>query len=223
MPAAPPSEPGATDRTRVRRVAELAVHDRAVLHAVLDAGLVAHVAFLDADQPYAVPVAYARDEDRLLLHGSTASRLFRRLVEGAPACVTVTLLDGLVLARSVFESSMNYRSAMVLGSCTPLEGEHKLLALQRLTEHSMPGRWDDARQPNAKELAATRVVSMPLAECSLKVREGGPDDPDEDLDWPAWAGVVPLDARFGEPRAAQDLRRDWPLPTYVAQWRAGRT
>ena len=223
MPAEPLPEPGATGRTRVRRLPELAVHERAVLNAVLDAGLVAHAAMVQDGQPYAVPVAYARDGDRLLLHGSTGSRLFRTLAAGAPACVTVTLVDGLVLARSVFESSMNYRSVMVLGSCVPVDGEDRLAALQRLTEHLMPGRWAQARLPTAKELAATTVVALPLAECSVKVSDGGPDDPAEDLAWPVWAGVVPVEHRFGEPRPAADLHPDREPPAYLAQWRDGRT
>ena len=222
MPAEPLPEPGATGRTRLRRLPELAVRERATLHAVLDAGLVAHVALVDDGQPYAVPVAYARDADRVLLHGSTGSRLFRALAAGAPACVTVTLLDGLVLARSVFESSMNYRSAMVLGSCTPVTGEDRLPALERLVEHLMPGRWTEARLPTAKELAATSVLAMPLIECSVKISEGDPQDPDEDLAWPVWAGVVPIESRFGAARPAADLDPDRPPPAYLEDWSDGR-
>ena len=155
----------AVDRTAVRRLPEKQLHDRASLDAVLDAGRVAHVAVLDGEgQPYVIPVAYARDGDAVLFHGSTASRLFRTLAAAAPTCLTVTLLDGLVLARSVFESSMHYRSAMVLGSSTALEGDAKLAGLERISEHLMPGRWGDARQPNRKELAATLVLTMPLDE-----------------------------------------------------------
>jgi len=136
--------PGSSERTRVRRIPEKAVEDRAVLDAILDAGLVAHVGIVDeSGQPYVVAVAYARDGDRLLFHGSTGSRLFRRLAEGAPTCVTVTLLDGLVLARSAFESSMNYRGAMALGTCTVLEGDERDEALRIISDHLLPGRWDD--------------------------------------------------------------------------------
>jgi hypothetical protein len=180
---------------------------------------VAHVAVRDAPgQPYVLPVAYARDGDRVLFHGSTASRLFRALADGAPTCLTVTLLDGLVLARSVFESSMHYRCAMVLGTATPLEHRAKFDALRRITDHLMPGRWDDARQPSRKELAATLVLGLPLDEWSLKVSDGPPDDAADDLDLPVWAGTLPLREVQGEPVAAPDLRGDPPVPAYVATW-----
>jgi nitroimidazol reductase NimA-like FMN-containing flavoprotein (pyridoxamine 5'-phosphate oxidase superfamily) len=208
-----------TDRTTVRRLPEKQVRDRPVLDAVLDAGRVAHVAVRDEDgQPYVVPVAYARDGDTVLFHGSTASRLFRGLAEGAPTCLTVTLLDGLVAARSVFESSMHYRSAMVLGTAHVLTGDDKLHALQQVSEHLMPGRWADARQPNRKELAATLVLSLPLDEWSVKVSDSPPDDAAEDLDLPVWAGVLPLREVAGDPVPAPDLRGAPPLPAYVGEW-----
>jgi uncharacterized protein len=207
------------NRTAVRRLPEKQVHERAALDAVLDAGLVAHVAVPGADgQPFVLPVAYARDGDAVLFHGSTASRLFRSLADGAPTCLTVTLLDGLVLARSVFESSMHYRSAMVLGVATVLEGDDKLRGLERVSEHLMPGRWADARQPNRKELAATLVLTLPLAEWSLKVSDDPPEDAAEDLALPVWAGVLPLRETYGEPTAAPDLSRDLDVPGYVRDW-----
>ncbi len=218
---APP--PGSTDRTRIRRLPELAARDRATLHAVLDDALVATAAVADDGQPYALPVACARDGERLLLHGSTGSRLFRLLAAGEPACVTVTLLDGLVLARSAFESSMNYRSAMVLGCCTVIREADKQAAMQVLTEHLMPGRWAELRAPTRKELAATTVVAMALDECSVKVSAGDPQDPDEDLDAAVWAGVVPLEHSWGEPLASADLRVDLDPPAYLPAWRSGRT
>lgn len=190
-----------------------------MLDAVLDAGRIAHVAVQDVDgQPYVVPVAYARDGDVVLFHGSTASRLFRALSAGTSTCLTVTLLDGLVLARSAFESSMHYRSAMVLGRAAPLEGGQKLRALERVSEHLMPGRWADVRKPTGKELAATTVLALPLDEWSVKVSDGPPDDAVADLDLPVWAGVVPLSEQQGTPRAAPDLRGDLPVPAYVAAW-----
>jgi uncharacterized protein len=197
---------------------EKQVADRTVLDAVLDAGRVAHVAVLDDGQPYVLPVAHARHDDVVLFHGSTASRLFRSLSAGAPTCLTVTLLDGLVAARSVFESSMHYRSAMVLGTAEPLENDAKLAALERITEHLMPGRWDDARRPSRKELAATLVLALPLTEWSVKVSDGPPADAPEDLDLPIWAGVVPLREVAGEPVPAPDLRGAPPLPPYVGSW-----
>ncbi|MFE9203784.1 pyridoxamine 5'-phosphate oxidase family protein [Micromonospora sp. NPDC007230] len=205
---------GGTDRTRVRRLPDLAVHDRAALHAVLDAGRVAHLAIADGGQPYALPVAYARDGERVLVHGSTGSRLFRHLAAGAPACLTVTLLDGLVLARSAFESSMNYRCAMVLGCLAVLDGAEKLAALERLSEHLLPGRWARIRPPSAKELAATLVLALPLDECSVKISAGPPDDPEDDLDRPVWAGVVPVVEAYGTPQPDPRLRHDLPPPEW---------
>jgi uncharacterized protein len=219
-----PGRPGSTPRTRLRRIPDKAVHDRAVLHAVLDAGLVAHVSVADSGgQPYVLPVAYARDGERVLFHGSTGSRLFRHLAAGAPTCLTVTLLDGMVLARSVFESSMHYRSAMVLGSCTPVRGAAKLSALELITHHLLPGRWVDARHPSKKELAATLVLALPLDEASVKVSDGPPDDPDEDVALEVWAGTVPLHETFGEPVDAPDLRYPLRAPDYIRGWtRAAR-
>jgi nitroimidazol reductase NimA-like FMN-containing flavoprotein (pyridoxamine 5'-phosphate oxidase superfamily) len=205
---------GGTDRTRVRRLPDLAVRDRAALHAILDAGRVAHLAIVDNHQPYALPVAYARDGERVLVHGSTGSRLFRHLAGGVPACLTVTLLDGLVLARSAFESSMNYRCAMVLGDATELQGDEKLAAVQRLSEHLLPGRWAVIRPPSAKELAATLVLALPLDECSVKISTGPPDDPEDDLDWPVWAGVVPVLEAYGPPQPDPRLRHDLPVPEW---------
>jgi uncharacterized protein len=207
-------------RTAVRRLPDKQIHDRAALDAVLDAGTVAHVAVLDdGARPYVVPVTYARDGDTVLFHGSTASRLFRSLAAGAQTCLTVTLLDGLVVARSVFESSMHYRSAMVLGAASPVTDRAKLAALERISEHLMPGRWADARQPNRKELAATLVLALPLDEWSVKVSDGPPDDATEDLDLPFWAGVVPLHEQpYGEAVPAPDLRRPVAVPDYVRAW-----
>ena len=211
----------APERTRVRRLPEKQVEDRTVLDAVLDAGRVAHVAVLDEQgQPYVVPVAYGRDRDAVLIHGSTASRLFRTLADGAATCLTVTLLDGLVLARSLFESSMHYRSAMVLGTAHPLDGAEKVAGLRVITEHLMPGRWEDARPPSRKELAATLVLSLPLAEWSVKVSDGAPDDAAEDLALRHWAGVVPVTQVLGEPRPAADLAPGLDVPEYVATWTA---
>ena len=205
-------------RTRVRRLPEKQVTDRAVIDAVLDAARVAHVAVVDEGRPYVLPVAQARDGDRVLFHGSTGSRLFRGLAAGAPTCLTVTLVDGLVAARSTFESSMHYRSAMVLGAARPVPDVDKPRALQVLTDHLMPGRWADARHPNAKELAATLVLALPLDEWSVKVSDGPPDDEEADLDRPVWAGVVPIRASWGDPVDAPDLRGGHPVPDYVRQW-----
>lgn len=197
-------DPGSTARTRVRRLAERAVTDRTVAHRILDAGLVAHICVHDEEgQPYVVPVGYARRGEEVIVHGSTGSRLFRGLAEGQPTCLTVTILDGLVLARSAFESSMNYRSVMVLGVARRLEGDDELDALRVLSDHLLPGRWQEARQPTPKERAATLTLALALDECSVKVREGGPDDDPADLADPrwraVWGGHVPLITSLGEP------------------------
>lgn len=209
--------PGSTERTRVRRLPEKAVNDRDVLYAILDAGLVGHLAVVEGGQPFVLPVGYARDGDRVLMHGSSGSRLFRILAAGAPTCFTVTLLDGLVLARSAFESSMNYRGVMALGRCVELTGEEKDEALRRISDHLLPGRWDDIRPPSRKELAATYVLALDLDEVSVKVSEGGPEDAEEDLFRPTWAGHVPLREVAGRPVPASDNRD--PLPDYVLEWR----
>lgn len=212
-------QPGATERTTIRRLAEKAVTERSVGYAILDAGFVAHVSVLGDDgQPYVVPVGYARDGDRVLFHGSTGSRLFRGLAEGQPTCLTVTLLDGMVLARSTFESSMNYRGVMVLGRCTILEDADKDRALETITEHLLPGRWSEARHPNKKELAATLVLALELNEMSVKVSEGPPEDEEDDISRPIWAGVVPLRESFGPPISAPDLTEPYPVPDYVRHW-----
>jgi nitroimidazol reductase NimA-like FMN-containing flavoprotein (pyridoxamine 5'-phosphate oxidase superfamily) len=196
-----------TERTRIHRLPEKAVTDVGVLHAVLDAARVAHVGFVDeAGSPVVIPVGCARAGDRLLLHGSTGSRLFRRLADGAEVCATVTLLDGMVLARSAFESSMHYRSAMVFGVAVEVPAEDKEAALRAMSEAWLPGRWDTLRRPTAKELAATLVLALPLEEWSVKVSDGPPEDAPDDLDAPVWAGVLPLVTTYGEPVAAPDLR-----------------
>jgi uncharacterized protein len=215
--------PGSTTRTRVRRLPEKAVTDRAALHAVLDAGFVAHLAVGDdSGQPYVVPVAYARDGDDVVFHGSTGSRLFRGLAGGQPTCLTVTLVDGMVLARSTFESSMHYRSAMVLGVAHKLTGTRKLAALERITEHLLPGRWAEARQPSRKELAATLVLSLPLTEASVKISAGPPADEPDDLSWPAWAGGGPAAGVVGGAGRRAGPRRALPRPPVRAGLVAAR-
>lgn len=216
------ADPGSTPRTRVKRLPEKAVTDRGVAYAILDAGLVAHVAVVTDGQPYVVPVGYARLGDEVVFHGSSASRLFTTLAAGAPTCVTVTLLDGLVLARSLFESSMHYRTVMAIGTCRRLEGEEELRALLDLSERLMPGRTSEARHPTTQELKATITLALPLDEISVKVGEGPPDDVDSDLVDPVysriWAGYVPLSESFGEP-VADDVAAGIPVPDYVRRWR----
>lgn len=210
-------------RTAVRRIPEKQVDDRLALDALLSCALVGHAAVLDGDQPFVLPVAIAPDGDHVLCHGSTASRLFRTLAAGAPTCLTVTVVDALVLARSLFNSSMHYRSAVVLGRCVQLQGEQKRRALGVLSEHLMPGRSVDAREPTTKELAATTVLALPLNEWSLKISAAPPDDDTADLDRPIWAGTVALQHVWGHTTPAPDLVGDPPVPDYVGAWRSGRT
>ncbi|HST83367.1 MAG TPA: pyridoxamine 5'-phosphate oxidase family protein [Kineosporiaceae bacterium] len=208
-------------RTRVRRLPEKQVSDVEALHAVLDAALVAHVAVPQEHRLAVIPVGMARDGDRLLIHGSTGSQAFRALADGIETCATVTLLDGIVVARSQFESSMHYRCAMLFGSFTPVPAAERATALAVLSEHLLPGL-TGARPPSAKELAATSVLAMPLTEWSLKVSAADPEDAEADLDRPVWAGVVPLQHTWGTPIPAPDLAVALPAPTALADWPTGR-
>jgi uncharacterized protein len=180
------------DHLRVKREPQRGVYDRAAIDAILDEALYCHLGFEVDGQPYVIPTLHARVGDRLYVHGSAASRMLRNAAGGARVCVTVTLLDGLVLAKSVFNHSINYRSAVVLGTATLVDGDQKREALHAFTEHVAPGRWDEARQPTAKELKATWILWLPLDESSAKVRSGPPKDEPEDEGLPVWAGVVPV-------------------------------
>lgn len=207
--------------TRVRRVPEKQVTDLAALHAVLDAAMVAHVAVPQEHRLAVVPVGVARDGDRLLIHGSTASQAFRTLATGVPTCATITLLDGVVVARSQFESSMHYRCAMVFGSFAPVPAAEREAALAAVSAHLLPGL-TGARPPSRKELAATSVLALPLAEWSLKVSAGDPDDAAADLERPVWAGTVPLQHTWGTPVPAPGLAPGLPVPAALARWPQGR-
>jgi len=180
------------DRIRVKRMPKRAHYDRPTIDAILDEALICHVGFEVEGQPYVIPTLHARVGDRLYLHGSSASRMLRQAASGARLCATVTLFDGLVLARSVFNHSVNYRSVVVFGTATLVEEDEKLHAIRALAEQVAPGRWDEARQPSQQELKATSIVSLPLDEASAKVRTGREEDDEEDLDLPVWAGVVPV-------------------------------
>lgn len=214
-------------RTAVRRAPEKQVHDRGLLDALLDAALVAHVAVLETGdgqvprRQYVVPVAFARDHDQVLVHGSTASRAFRALAAGQPTCLTVTVVDGIVVARSQFESSMRYRSGMVFGSFEVLHGPDKAAALAVLAARLLPGL-EGARPPSEQELVATAVLSLPLEEWSLKVSAGHPEDAEDDLDRPVWAGTVPLQHVWGRPVPAPGLSPDLDVPAAIARWPQGR-
>ena len=195
-----------TERTRLRRLPKRAEYDRARIDAILDEALVCHVGFVDDGQPYVLPTNYARWNNHVYIHGSAAGRMLRALASGGQLCLTVTLVDGLVLARSAFHHSMNYRSVVVLGQGRLVsEPDEKLEALRRITNHIVPGRWDEVRPPNEQELKATHVVAMPLNEVSAKVRVGPPIDDEEDYALPVWAGWVPLETRPGKPVADERL------------------
>jgi len=215
-------QPPPSPRAQVRRLPERGAYDRQTIYAILDEGLVCHVGFASEGQPYVIPMNYGRDGDRLFLHGSAASRLMRGLEAGSPACLTVTLLDGLVLARSAFHHSMNFRSVVLFGVATPVvDPEGKTAALRAISEHLLPGRWDSVRPPNARELAATTVLEVPLGEASAKVRTGPPRDDPEDLAMPVWAGVLPLALTPGEP-VPDGLGAGAEVPLHVRAWPNGR-
>jgi nitroimidazol reductase NimA-like FMN-containing flavoprotein (pyridoxamine 5'-phosphate oxidase superfamily) len=206
-----------TERTRVRRLPERATYDRATVHAILDEGFLCHVGFVVDGQPYVIPTGYARVGDTLFLHGSTGSRLGLR--PGMDVCVTVTLVDGLVLARSAFHHSMNYRSVMAIGRTRPVtDPGEKEVALRALVEHIVPGRSDEVRGGDLRELAATAVLALPLAEVSAKVRTGPPQDDEPDYALPIWAGVLPLALTPGEPAPDPVLDPSIPAPAHVASW-----
>lgn len=201
-----------TDRTRVVREANRAVYDREAIYKILDEGFVCHVGFAAEGQPFVIPTMYARVGDSLYFHGSAASRMLRGAGGGTPVCITVTLMDGLVLARSVFNHSMNYRSVVALGTAVLIDDPaEKLAALQGFSEKLIPGRWNNARQPNEKELKATSILKLPLSEVSAKVRAGDVEDDADDYALSVWAGVIPLRLVADEP--IRDARCDATIPT----------
>lgn len=214
-------ESSVTERSRVRQLRERGNYDRAVAYRILDEGLVCHAGFQIDGQPYVIPMLYGRDGDDLLLHGAIASR-FQRQVGGLELCVTVTLLDALVLARSTFHHSANYRSVAIFGNARVVSGAaEKAAALDRLVEHILPGRGVDARPGNRKELNATGVMIMPIREFSVKSRSGGPKDAEADLSLPVWAGVLPLHVATGTPQADEHVPGGLPVPGYVTGYRRG--
>jgi uncharacterized protein len=208
-----------TARTRVVREPHRGVYDRAAAYKILDEGFICHVGFVIDGQPFVIPTGYGRDGDNLYLHGSAASRMLRNMDEGVPVCLTVTLLEGLVLARSIFNHSMNYRSVVVLGTATAVKGaDEKLKALHALSEHILPGRWVESRQPNEQELKATLVLRLPITEFSAKVRQGPPIDDEEDYGFSTWAGVIPLKMVAGEPISDPRLEGTRQVPEYARNY-----
>jgi uncharacterized protein len=215
------ASPAATsDRTTIRRMPQRAVYDRAAINAILDEGLVCHLGFTLDAQPYVLPTIYARDGERILIHGSSASRMFRALRTGIPLCATITLVDGLVLARSAYHHSMNYRSVVILGTAIEIcERAAKIAAMRAIVNHAIPGRWHEVRSPSEVEMRATTVLSLPADEASAKVRTGPPIDDEEDYALKVWAGVLPLSldahAAMADPRLPPDID----MPSYVRFYR----
>jgi len=217
-----PEHVATSDRTRIVREPQRAVYDRELIYKILDEGFVCHVGFTADGQTFVIPTMYARVGDALYFHGSAASRMLRGVSTGLNVCITVTLADGLVLARSVFNHSMNYRSAVALGNASIVdEPEEKLDALRAFTEKILPGRWSDARQPNEKELKATSILRLPLTEISAKVRTGGVEDDAEDYALPVWAGVVPLRLVADAPLRDERCDPALPSPAYAVNFRSG--
>ena len=206
-------------RTRVRRAPKRGVYEPEPIRSILDEALVCHVGFVHDGQPFVIPTLHARVDDVVYLHLSTASRLVRTLSESVPCCLTVTLIDGLVLARAAFLHSANYRSVVVLGEArVVVDPDEKLRALEAFSEQLVPGRWESIRKPNRKELKATQVLALPLDEASAKVRTGPPLDEDEDLDLDVWAGHIPLELQPLTPQPDPRLRKGIPVPEHVELW-----
>lgn len=208
-----------TDKTRIRRLAERGVADRATIDAILDEGLVCHAAYVTDGRPVVIPTLYVRDGDRVLIHGSNSMGLARAVRAGSPLSVAVTHLDGLVVARSAFNSSANYRSVVIHGEGRILDGEEKAAAFDLIVDKLIPGRLDDLRASTPTELAQTTVVELTLDEVSAKVRSGGPEDDVSDLDEEVWAGVVPISMTIGEAIPAPDLAEGIQLPDYLRPFR----
>ena len=211
-----------TPRTEVRRLPKRAVYDREAINAILDEALLCHIGFIDSGTPVVIPTIHARVENTLYFHGSPASRMLRLMKGGIEVSIAVTILDGLVVARTPFEQDLNYRSVVAFGEARLVDDpDEKLVALEAVTEHVTPGRWEDSRPPTEKEVRATLVLAVPLDEASAKVGAGPPEDDEEDLGLGFWAGVVPLSIVAGEPIPDEGV--DWPAPDYLVDYaRPGR-
>jgi len=211
-----------TERTKVRRLRNRGCYDRAEVYKILDEGLVCHVGYIDGDSPRVIPTGYVRMGDNLYLHGAAANRMLRMAIQGAELCVTVTLLDGLVLARSAMHHSMNYRSVVIFGRARAVQDpEEKLMSLEAFVEHVIPGRWADVRPPSATEMKVTEVIALPLDEASAKIRTGPPIDDEEDYEMDVWAGVIPLGLGARTPVADRRLDPSVRLPGYAAGYKRG--
>jgi hypothetical protein len=209
-----------TERTRVRRIPKRGVYERETINRILDEAFVCHVGFTVEGKTFVIPTGYARAGDVLLIHGSAASRMMRNLANGIDVCVTVTLIDGLVLARSAFHHSVNYRSVVIFGNAKLVSDEaEKREALRLFTEHVLPNRWDEIREPNELELKATTVLSLPIEEASAKIRTGGPVDDEEDYEMNVWAGVIPLKIKADAPENDARLKNEIAPPEYALNYK----
>ena len=205
-----------TERNQVRRVAKRGQYDRETIYEILDQGYLCHVGFSVGEQPFVIPTLYARIDDSIIIHGSSISRMLKNIEEGVRVCITITLVDGLVLARSAFHHSMNYRSVCVFGKGKLIEDdEDKIAALAAVSDNLLKERWEDSREPNEKELNVTSVLRIEIEEASAKIREGDPIDDAKDYDLPIWAGVLPIETKFGKPIADSKLDPDIELPDYL--------
>lgn len=213
-----------TDENRVRRLPKRGAYDKETVYAIVDDALICHVGMIENDRPVVIPTIHARDGDNILLHGASTSRMLNHVGAGHDICITVTHLDGLVLARSVFHHSMNYRSAVLFGKGSLIEDpDEKMKALEIFTEKLIPGRWDDARQPTANESKATHIVSVEIDMASAKVRVGPPGDDDEDYALDVWAGVLPMRTVFGALDVDPLLKEDIGVPEYLTAYQASKS
>ena len=207
-----------SNRSKMNRLPSRGFYDKETINQIIDEALYCHVSFVHSNQPYIIPTIHARMNDRIVLHGAKGSRLMKHIAEGNEICIAITHMDGLVLARSVFHHSMNYRSVVIFGKGKLLENKvEKLEALKTITEHLISGRWEDARKPNEKELNATTVVSIDINEASAKIRTGPPIDDDEDYKLSVWAGVIPISQKFDSPMNDPKLNEDIVLPNYIRE------
>lgn len=209
-----------TERTKIKRLPKRGTFDRETIYKILDEAFICHIGFAVENQPFVIPTAYGRKDDLLYIHGSAASRMMRNLAEGIDVCVTVTLVDGLVLARSAFHHSINYRSVIIFGNAGIVTEEaEKAEALKIFTEHLIPQRWDEIRLPDSKELKATTVLRLPITEASAKIRTGNPVDDEADYDLNVWAGVIPLTPTAGKPLADERLKKGISAPGYALNYK----
>lgn len=209
------------EKTALTRLSHKGVEDWTTACRIIDGQTVGTFSWIREDYPMALPIAYVREGSSLLIHGSTGGGMLRELSKGIKATFCVTQLHGYVLARSAFESSMHYSSLVAFGTCDVVEGDEKVAAMQAVTEGLFPGRWQELRPMTSKEVAATLILRFIIEDWSAKISLGEPEDPEADLQWPVWAGVVPITTEFGEPRAASNLRVSAPVPSYISTWKLG--